>query len=397
MAKTMRISYFGHDSSDAAIRKRVHIFKACGCDVRGFMNKRSGTGDLEWRNVELGETHDGAYFDRIWSVFRGAFRAAKHKRTLAESDLIVARNLDMLATAFLTKRLTGLATPVVYECLDVHRLLCREDVVGWALRKFEGAFLKRSRGVMVSSPAFAEYHFERHHKGNYQAFLVENRLSADFARSVTRPTKRAGPDTEGPLRLGWVGILRCQRTLDMLVRAAQEFGDAIEIRAHGKPDLLSVPAFHERIEPVDNITFFGAYKAPEDLPDIYGQLDLIWSGDYMEAGLNSKWLLPNRLYEGGYFGVPSIAPADSQTGTWVRGNQSGFTVSEPVESTLIEQLRTLIARRDEIRARQDALRQLPDDVFVEPEDFMAGLLDQFLNVKTSSPAAPIALSQPDRA
>lgn len=396
MAKTMRISYFGHDSSDAAIRKRVHTFETCGCDVHGFMNKRPGGGDPDWPNFELGETENGAYFNRIWSVFRGASRAARHKQTLIASDLIVARNLDMLATAFLTKRLTGLATPVVYECLDVHRLLCRQDILGWVARKFEGAFLKRSRGVMVSSPAFVEQHFERHYKGSYRAFLVENRLSAGFARSASRPTRQTDTEPGGPLRLGWVGILRCQRTLDLMVRVAQAFGDAIQIRVHGKPDLWSVPTFHETIAPFDNITFSGAYKAPEDLPDIYGQLDLIWAGDFMEAGLNSKWLLPNRIYEGGYFGIPSLAPAETQTGNWVRETKSGFVIPEPIEEALIEQLRDLIEHRDTILACQNNLHQLPDDVFVEPEGFMADLLDQFLSVKDPSPAAPIALNQPDQ-
>ena len=361
------------------------------------MNKRLDGSAPEWDNVDLGETENGAYLNRIWSVFRGAFRAAKHKPVLAASDLIVARNLDMLATAFLTKRLTGLATPVVYECLDVHRLLCRNDPLGWIARKFEGAFLKRSRGVIVSSPAFIEQHFERHHKGNYRAFLVENRLSAAFARTVERPTTDAASTPVGPLRLGWVGILRCQRTLDILCRAAREFGDAIEIRAHGKPDLWSVPRFHETIEGFDNISFFGAYKAPYDLPDIYGELDLVWSGDFMEAGLNSKWLLPNRIYEGGYFSVPAIAPKDTQTGTWVSDTETGYVVAEPLEDTLIGLLRELIEHREYIQARRETLRSLPESVFVEPDGFMADVLDQLLEHKDPLMAAPAELSQPDQA
>lgn len=393
----MRISYFGHDSSDAAIRKRVRTFEKCGYEVQGFMNKRFDGPVPEFQNVELGETENGAYFDRIWSVFRGAFRAAKHKQVLKDSDLIVARNLDMLATAYLTKRLTGLSTPVVYECLDVHRLLCREDVIGWIARKFEGAFVKRSCGVIVSSPAFIEHHFERRHAGRYRAFLVENRLSATFAETVARPSVHIEPKTDGPLRLGWVGILRCKRTLNLMVRAAEAFGDKIEIRVHGRPDLWSVPDFHEAIAPHDNIIFEGAYEAPKDLPEIYGQLDLIWSGDFMEAGLNSKWLLPNRIYEGGYFGVPALAPSDTQTGAWVRENHAGYVVAEPIEATLIETLRDLISQRDKIETCRKTVLELPDRVFVEPDGFMADVLDQLISARTPTPTAPIAIGQPDQA
>ena len=297
----MRVAYFGYDSSDATTRTRVRTFKANNYEVDGFMNKRLDGPEPEWNNVELCETDNGAYLDRILSVFKGAFRAAKHKQTLAKSDLILARNLDMLATAFLTKRLTNLKTPVVYECLDIHRLLCRQDVLGWLARKIEGALLKRCRGVLVSSPAFVEQHFERHYAGDYRAFLIENRLPETFANQVERPKPMGAqlPVGSGPLRLGWVGILRCQRTLDLMVHVARALGDKIDVQIFGKPDLWNVPKFHETIEPIENITFHGAYRAPEDLPEIYGGLDLVWSGDFMEAGLNSTWLLPNRIYEGG--------------------------------------------------------------------------------------------------
>ncbi len=393
----MRISYFGHDTSDAAIRKRVHSFQDCGYDVRGFMNKRFDGPPLDWENVDLGETENGAYFDRLWSVFRGAFRAAKHKQTLAGSDLIVARNLDMLATAFLTKKLTGLATPVVYESLDIHHLLCRKDIVGWVFRKFEGAFLKRSRGVIVSSPAFIREHFDRHHAGNFRAFMVENRLSAKFSSSVSRPSEVNSTPPGAPLRVGWVGILRCQRTLNLMARAAKAFGAEIEIHVHGKPDLTQVPDFHETVSTFENITFHGAYSAPEGLPDIYGGLDLIWSGDFMDAGLNSDWLLPCRLYEGGYFAVPAIAVAGTETSRWVNDHETGFLVAEPIEESLIETLRNLIANRDDIRTRSQTLIGLPDAALIEPDGFIADLLDQILDIKTATTPKPIALGQPDQA
>ncbi|MFC0201994.1 hypothetical protein [Paracoccus rhizosphaerae] len=34
------------------------------------------------------------------------------------------------------------------------------------------------------------------------------------------------------------------------------------------------------------------------MPRIYGQVDLAWLIDRYQAGQNSDWLLPNRLYEG---------------------------------------------------------------------------------------------------
>lgn len=81
----------------------------------------------------------------------------------------------------------------------------------------------------------------------------------------------------------------------------------------------------------------------------------------------------------------------------MRETGSGFVVDEPIEFTLIELLRDLIARREEIQSRRDTLLNLPEQVLVEPEGFMADLLDQVLEPRGTSASAPLALSQPDQA
>ena len=45
----------------------------------------------------------------------------------------------------------------------------------------------------------------------------------------------------------------------------------------------------------------------EDLAAIYGEVHFTWAIDFFEEGLNSSWLLPNRLYEGCRFGAVPIA------------------------------------------------------------------------------------------
>ena len=56
-----------------------------------------------------------------------------------------------------------------------------------------------------------------------------------------------------------------------------------------------------------------------------------WAIDYFEEGLNSAWLLPNRLYEGGLFGSVPIALADVETGRWLAKRGAGVLVGDPVE------------------------------------------------------------------
>ncbi len=366
------IAFFGHDADDAAVRRRVQAFRDDGLTVTGFMMKRRADAAPEWKNIDLGLTRDGAFAQRIAQIFKGARIAAAQRGALAEADVIYARNLDMLACAFLAKRHARLKTPVIYESLDVHRLLTRPGPAGAVLRWLEGKLLKRSAGLVVSSNAFLKNHFDKHYTGTFKPYLVENRLAsgADFG---PRPALAANSFPR-PLRIGWVGILRCQRSFDLLCALADRFGGAIEIHLHGIPARTEIPDFEAPIAARSNMTFHGRFRSPEDLGAIYGALDLVWAGDFMEAGFNSVWLLPNRIYEGGYFGVPAIAPAGTETARWIEQHDCGFTLAEPLNETLPQLIETLLNDAAPIAQKRGRLLSLPVDTFKQPPGLMRQIL-----------------------
>lgn len=380
-----RIAFFAHDAADAAVRRRVQGFRDDGLDVTGFTMRRRDadvTGwDMSVDNVDLGKTFDGAYIQRIRSIYRGARLAAAQRDKLAAADIIYARNLDMLATAFLARRYARLKTPVIYEALDIHRLLTRRDPLGFLFRRIEGALLKRTRRLVVSSPAFLRNHFEKHHRNRYTAALVENRLAAG-ADYGARPGQPASP--AGPIRLGWVGVLRCSRSLDLLLTTARTLGDRVRIVMHGQPALTEIPDFHARLEGHSNVAFHGRYRSPEDLAGIYQNLDAVWAGDFMEAGFNSLWLLPNRLYEGGYYAVPSIAPSGTQTAAWADEHGTGFALPEDLAQTLPRLIDQMAANPAMLAEKSARLLALPDATFVAQRGELARLISDAL----ARPASP---------
>jgi succinoglycan biosynthesis protein ExoL len=391
-----RIAFFGHDAADAAVRRRVRGFLDDGLEVTGFMMRRRDPGQMDWANIDLGETRDGAFVQRIGQVFAGARRAAAAKTELEKADVIYARNLDMLACAFLAKRHARLATPVIYESLDVHRLLTRSDAIGTAMRALERWLLKRSIALVVSSPGFIHNHFETHYSGDYRAFIVENRL-APGARYGARPTgvKAEDQGTQRPLRLGWVGNLRCARSFDLLCNLADQYPDDLEIRLHGVPSRTEIPVFEPLIDARPNVTFHGRYRSPEDLQGIYEKLDVVWAGDFMEAGYNSVWLLPNRIYEGGYYCTPSIAPAGTETAAWLERSACGLIVPESLEQTLPAMVGDLIRDRSSIAERARVLGAMPESAFVQPKGFLAEIIRQSLGAQ--SVGQPMGLTAGNRA
>lgn len=369
------IAFFGHNAYDAAVRRRAVGFAQAGMEVTGFMMRREGDAALPWKNIDLGRTFDGKFVQRIQSVFSGAKIAAAHKAELAKADVIYARNLDMLLCAFLARRKAGLKTPVIYEALDIHHLLTREDAIGAAMRRAEGYLLRQCALVVISSPGFEREYFQVRHPSAAPMALVENRLTEGDAFG---PRPKGAKASRGPLRIGWFGNLRCPRSIGLMEAIKARHGEAVEIVLRGYFTEANEREAQARLIGPGKVSFGGRYKAPQDLGEIYDGVDVVWAGDYYEDGYNSRWLLPNRIYEGGYFAVPPIAAADTETGRWIDEHGVGFTVAEPVEETVPDLLAALIADRGPIAGRRKASLALADEVFVQPKDFLAGVIARAL-------------------
>lgn len=369
----VKLVFFGHDARDAAVQRRIKAFADAGADVAAFTMRRGAPVRADWPNIDLGETRDAAFGQRIAALAAAGPILRQHRDTLAAAEIIYARNLDMLALARWAKGMSGSGARLVYECLDVHRLLSREDAVGAGLRAVEAALLRDVALVVVSSPAFVREYFDKRYPGRVRALLIENRLPNGFEYG-SRPAAQLSADTK--LRIGWFGNLRCERSLSLLLDLAARFPDRVELTLRGEPARAAVADFEARVSGRGNVSFGGRYEWPKDLAEIYRDVHLVWAGDFHDAGANSKWLLPNRLYEGGYYGAPPLAPADCETGRWIEAHSFGFTLTEPLEETLPSFVRTLDAAK--LAEARQRLLAAPASVFVQAKDELHGVIDAAL-------------------
>src|SRR3546814_16988702 len=114
----------------------------------------------------------------------------------------------------------------------------------------------------------------------------------------------------------------------MLCRISAALPDKVEIYVRGVPTDTGLEAFQRAIADHPNMIYGGEYRNPHDLAEIYGRVHLTWAFDFLDEGANSDWLLPHRLYEGGYFGSVALASEPTQTGAKVRELGLGHTRSE---------------------------------------------------------------------
>lgn len=381
------IAFFAHDERDAAIRRRVESLQATGHDVVGFAMRRAERVEFGWNEIDLGRTYDADYRQRLAAIVRGARKAAAARERLSEADVVYARNLDTALCALAAMKMTGISRPFIYECLDIHRLMHRKDIVGFSMRRLERMVLAHSTLLVVSSPAFLRNYFDVRHAGRFTPRLIENRILEHPALG-DRPL--ANDRKIPPLRIGWFGVLRCERSFYLMERLAERFKSQVEIVMAGYPD-LRLQNFHERVRRHLNMRYRGRYKSPEDLAEIYASVDVVWAGDFHDAGFNSRWLLPNRIYEGGYFATPAIAPAESETGAWVQKSGGGFTLAEPLEAELPELVHRILHAPAGVAAARDKLLLTPRTAFVQPMNEMRDVISMALNAgETAAPPRPSA-------
>ncbi|WP_139312783.1 glycosyl transferase family 1 [Acuticoccus yangtzensis] len=306
----MKIGYIVHDLADAAVARRVRMLQRGGAEVAlaGFHRTAAAPASVAGvAPLALGRTADGKLAARALSVLAARRDHARIAAFLGPVDALVARNLEALAVASAVRRHLGSSrsgplhagrVPLTYEILDIHSLLL--GAKGLPLRALEGRLGADVSQVITSSPAFVEHYLTPLSKVRAPVLLVENKLEAPPAALAPRP---AGP----PWRIGLFGALRDRRSVATLAAVAGASGGLAQIDLRGKPSPAIFADLPALADSLPDVTFGGPYSLPDDLPALYGGVHFTWCIDEYEAGANSEWLLPNRLYEGCAHGAVPIA------------------------------------------------------------------------------------------
>jgi hypothetical protein len=211
----------------------------------------------------------------------------------------------------------------------------------------------------VSSPGFLENYFRRLQGVGpalpIKTLVVENKVFKLERTPIVSPARPLGP----PWRIAWPGAIRCRKSLSVLASLTKRRPDLISVSIFGSPSQAELPDFDDQIGGAANIYFGGPYTSG-DLARIYESAHFGWAIDYMQEGMNSSWLLPNRLYEGSAHGAIPIALAQVETGKYLEKRGFGVRLSTLDELELF--FDTLTNRRySELRGE---LNRQPAEQFV---------------------------------
>jgi succinoglycan biosynthesis protein ExoL len=335
------------DLADVNIQRRTEMLCAGGAQVTvaGFRRVPQSVENVAGcRTLDFGQTSNARFFQRIIAVAQKLISLRRYKALFTDADVIIARNLDMLLIATCGRTLCKPLPVLVYEVLDIHPLMLNKGPVGLVLRWLERQLSRRAAAIVTSSPGFVSHYFQSIARLRIPICLVENKvlyIDEEMAPCEVPPPRRPGP----PWVIGWFGKLRCTRSLRLLIELAKQSEGAVQVVIRGEPLRHLFGDFEKMVRDLPGVKFLGPYRNPQDLQNIYRGVHFSWAIDMFEEGLNSSWLLPNRVYEGGLYGAVPIAVGSVETGRFLKQLRVGVLLTDPLACSLRDFLATLTPQK----------------------------------------------------
>ncbi len=347
--------------------KRIDMLVSLGFDVSvAAFNRAYHSGRVPSRPTQIiGTISHGKYLQRIGRLITAL---PKLRRAMRDRDIVYASSPDMALLAMIAGVFMG--KKFILEVGDVREIQTAEGLKGRLVRIVDRVLTNRCSLLVVTAVGFLDNYYRNWLRSDVPAIVVENKIEASLTsarpEAVRGNLPQGRPFIDRPLRIGYFGLLRCQWTWDVLKAFALKHPKDVEIVMAGYP--MEPADIAEQAKSIPNVIYSGEYKSPNDLPRLYGAVDLVWAC-YKFIGprdWNLKWARPNRFYESCYFGRPLISRLGSSDSKEVDRLKIGFNIQTHEISDVVAELDSISAEMVE-QWRSNSLT-LPNSLFIYTDE-----------------------------
>jgi len=347
--------------------KRIDMLVSLGFDVSvAAFNRAYHSGRVPSRPTQIiGTISHGKYLQRIGRLITAL---PKLRRAMRGRDIVYASSPDMALLAMIAGVFMG--KKFILEVGDVREIQTAEGLKGRLVRIVDRVLTNRCSLLVVTAVGFLDNYYRNWLRSDVPAIVVENKIEASLTsarpEAVRGNLPQGRPFIDRPLRIGYFGLLRCQWTWDVLKAFALKHPKDVEIVMAGYP--MEPADIAEQAKSIPNVIYSGEYKSPNDLPRLYGAVDLVWAC-YKFIGprdWNLKWARPNRFYESCYFGRPLISRLGSSDSKEVDRLKIGFNIQTHEISEVVTELESITAEMVE-QWRSNSL-ELPNSLFIYTDE-----------------------------
>ncbi len=287
------------------------------------------------RYESLGQITNGNYLARL-RRFARACRLIR--RATADATAVYCFSLDLLALAWIVSLTMPSQPRLAYEVADIREILARRGMVPAALRWAERFLIRRSAVVVLTSAHFHQGYFREVQRfTGFRHVVIEHKpeLPESARDQVTTRT-----DWTRPLTVGYFGILKSPASFRLLIRLARESCGAVRVVFRGifVPPLDAGQCIAE-IGETAGARYDGPYKSPDDLPAVYGGVDMVWDA-YNETA-NSQWQRTTRFSEALFFRRPVIVNPATQDGRLATQYGVGLCIDLRDEADAVHRIQSI--------------------------------------------------------
>lgn len=316
--------------SDSHFRKRVEDFIEDGYCVSVYGFKRSGEqipDTLPYSVNVLAEIKSRNYFSRLSTYYK----CFKRLKDICKGKLCFYSSLDI---AMFCRRMID--APYIYEICDITEMTVRQPIQNFLIRENIKS-IEKSNITILTSQGFLDFFGLNM---STKVVLLPNKISKGCPEiaNLQRQFKANGK----ALKIGYVGSVRFE-TIYNFISACCNYPD-IEIHIYGvfaKADPYGVMT-ETLVSEYPNIFYHGKFKNPEDLPNIYEDIDMLLC-TYTPSDRNVLYAEPNKFYEALYFKCPIIVSKNVFLGDKVAAMNVGYAIDATSEITIREFLDSLNA------------------------------------------------------
>ena len=319
--------------SQPRYHKRIIHFKKLKIDYKILSFERDyfkgGVSNKDY--ISLGNIESGKYFLRFFKILKAVKRV---KRESLNAKLFYCFGLDNAFLAVLVNFLSFRKTKVVCEYSDIREVMVKDNIKSKLFRCFENIILKRCSKIVVTSPAYiSEYFFKMQGISSSKFYLLENKL--EYSLPIIK--NRSIWNGKQPLVMGYFGLIRCPQSWEIIKKLAKKEPNKIKIIIRGF--FKGIENYEEDLKYFSNIQYKGQYLVPDDLPEIYSEIDITWACSIFSDKTPAQRSMLNRYYEAGYFNVPLITQKNSPDGIRVYKFNIGLcidlnNIEESIEKVL---------------------------------------------------------------
>ena len=322
----MKIVCFLSSLSQPRCIKRVKSFCDAGFDVevygyfRGFYDVNEmpkAVTVIDWGKIASGNSYLSRFLDVV-SRLRKVLSSNKKS-----SVLYYAFGFDFSIVLSILKPYS-----YVYESSDLIYTYFKSTALIRFFKFLDKWVIRRSYKVVFTSDGFRSYLFGDEMPKN--VIVHPNRVSRYFAQLDRRVL---GCKLEEGLVFAYVGAFRYPNTIFRFARLIGEKYPQHAFYFFGDSPFTYLAK--ELSEKYLNVRYFGKYKSPDDLEEIYSHIDVVVAC-YDTSTINERIAEPNKLYEAICFCKPIIVSKDTFLAKKVLDLKIGFAIDASRDTSIID-------------------------------------------------------------